>query len=458
MEFMKHLKRAVFFVTFLPALVFFIACGGGPSTKDPVKKPPEPPQYVTVPNVVGKTEAAAVSDITSAGLTVGSKTEENHNTVPSGSITRQSPTAGASALKSSPVLLWISKGPDPQYVDVPDVVGMTETAAESAITSRELTVGNTTYEHHNTAPSGSVFKQSPTNGTSALKSSPVRLWISLGPAEPPEPPNTPDDPTFEDTVVDGLVLVNGGTFQMGCVEKQGAICDFHNNEKPVHDVTLSNFYIGKYEITQKQWRDVMGTDILHYCNKALGKVCTPADLVGEGPDYPMYFVNWNDVHEFIAELNNKTGMEYRLPTEAEWEYAARGGDKSRDHIYSGSDNPDDVAWHAEDQTFPVGAKQSNELGIFDMSGNVWEMVEDWYGPYRDFPQTNPTGPASGAERVGGRGGSWGSWEKYMIDGDDNPIQKLDSYTEWIRVSFRAISEYDNRGTPFKGFRLAHSSK
>ncbi|MCX6278123.1 MAG: SUMF1/EgtB/PvdO family nonheme iron enzyme [Bacteroidetes bacterium] len=187
-----------------------------------------------------------------------------------------------------------------------------------------------------------------------------------------------------------MVFVEGGTFQMGSN-------DGDSDEKPVHSVTLNNFYIGKTEVTQKQWREVMGSD--------------PPDLKNKGCDQcPVESVSWNDVQDFIAKLNRKTNKTYRLPTEAEWEYAARGGNKSRGYAYSGSANVGDVAWYSENsgsKIHPVAQKQPNELGLYDMSGNVWEWCSDWYVAqyYQNSPASNPQGPSSGSDRVL-RGGGW----------------------------------------------------
>jgi uncharacterized protein (TIGR02145 family) len=182
-----------------------------------------------------------------------------------------------------------------------------------------------------------------------------------------------------------MVLVKGGTFTMG--NNSG-----DSDEKPLHRVTLSDFYIGKYEVTQKQWREIMGNN--------------PSDFKSD--ERPVENVSWNAVQDFIRKLNTKTGQSYRLPTEAEWEYAARGGQLSRGYTYSGSNDIDAVAWYGENngnKTHYVGRKQANELGLHDMSGNVWEWCKDWYGNYFSGSETNPTGPAMGSIRVG-RGGGW----------------------------------------------------
>ena len=182
-----------------------------------------------------------------------------------------------------------------------------------------------------------------------------------------------------------MVYVEGGTFRMGATEEQGR--DAWDNEKPVHRVTLSSYLIGKHEVTQALWEEVMGSNPSH--NK-------------QGGDYPVENVSWFDCQEFIGKLNARTGMQFRLPTEAEWEYAARGGDRSKGYKYAGSDNLDEVGWYAENSGFhthPVGEKKPNELGLYDMSGNVLEWCEDRFGAYSNEAQTNPTGPQSGGYRV-----------------------------------------------------------
>jgi len=183
-----------------------------------------------------------------------------------------------------------------------------------------------------------------------------------------------------------LIFVEGGTFQMGSSSGE-------SYEKPVHSVTLSAFNIGKYEVTQAQWKAVMGN------NPSSFKGCD---------DCPVETVSWDDVQDFIRKLNAQTGKNYRLPTEAEWEYAAKGGKSSKGFTYSGSNDLNAVAWYADNsgsKTHIVGGKQANELGIYDMSGNVWEWCSDWYDTYTSYSETNPTGASSGQYRVL-RGGSW----------------------------------------------------
>lgn len=187
-----------------------------------------------------------------------------------------------------------------------------------------------------------------------------------------------------------FVFVKGGTFTMGATSEQRS--DALDNERPKHSVTLSDYYICKYEVTQALWRAVMGSNPSYF----------------KGDNLPVENVSWNDIQEFIRKLNAQTGKKFRLPTEAEWEYAARGGNKSRGYKYSGSNNALHVAWSDDKKTYPVGQKQPNELGIYDMSGNVCEWCSDWYDNYNRSLQTNPKGPSSGSGRVA-RGGSWGGY-------------------------------------------------
>ena len=220
-----------------------------------------------------------------------------------------------------------------------------------------------------------------------------------------------------------MVYVKGGTFTMGVTAEQGSDAD--SDEKPTHSVTVSDFYIGKYEVTQAQWRAVMGSNPSYF----------------KGDNLPVEKVSWDDIQEFIKKLNAQTGKKFRLPTEAEWEYAARGGNQSKGYKYSGSNSISEVAWYdgnSGDKTHPVGQKTPNELGIYDMSGNVWEWCQDWYGSYSSSSQTNPTGPSSGSSRVL-RGGSWCN---YAWD---------------CRVSYRNFNNPDYRSSDC-GFRLACSSE
>ena len=185
-----------------------------------------------------------------------------------------------------------------------------------------------------------------------------------------------------------MVKVKGGTFQMGATSEQGS--DAESDEKPAHRVTLSDYYIGQTEVTQTLWQAVMGIN--------------PSNR--KGPNLPVEKVSWEDCQMFITKLNQLTGCLFRLPTEAEWEYAARGGSKSRGYKYAGGNDLDYVAWYCNNshQTNPVKQKKPNELGLFDMTGNVWEWCHDWYGFYSSSYQKNPQGPSSASTRVNRGGG------------------------------------------------------
>lgn len=187
-----------------------------------------------------------------------------------------------------------------------------------------------------------------------------------------------------------MVPVEGGTFTMGATSEQGS--DAWDEEKPAHKVTLSDYYIGQTEVTQALWKAVMGSN--------------PSD--SKGDNLPVEQVSWDDCQVFIQNLNQLTGKQFRLPTEAEWEYAARGGRKSRGYKYAGGNDIGLVAWYEDNsgnETHPVATKQANELGIYDMSGNVWEWCSDRYGDYQSSSQSDPQGPSSDSIRVR-RGGSF----------------------------------------------------
>jgi len=180
-----------------------------------------------------------------------------------------------------------------------------------------------------------------------------------------------------------MVAVKGGTFTMGATSEQGS--DAWEDEKPAHEVTLSDYYIGQTEVTQALWEAVMGSN--------------PSD--SRGDNLPVEQVSWNDCQEFIRKLNQLTGKQFHLPTEAEWGYAARGGRKSRGYKYAGGNDIGLVARCYDNGIgiHPVGTKQANELGIYDMSGNVWEWCSDWYRNYTSSSQSDPQGPSSGSRRV-----------------------------------------------------------
>ena len=198
-----------------------------------------------------------------------------------------------------------------------------------------------------------------------------------------------------------MIFVEGGTFTMGCTSEQGGEC--WSDEKPTRETTVGSFHIGMLEVTQSQWEKVMGTSLDQQRSKA-----GDSKTYGVGADYPMYYVSWEEANEFCRRLSRQTGRNYSLPTEAEWEYAARGGNRNEGTKYSGSSIVDDVAWYSSNSnstTHLCGTKLPNALDIYDMSGNVWEWCEDWCGDYQQYDKNNPKGPSSGSfHRV--RGGCW----------------------------------------------------
>ena len=226
--------------------------------------------------------------------------------------------------------------------------------------------------------------------------------------ETPKPTLTDKETFTVNGVSFTMVAVKGGTFTMGGTAEQGS--DAQSDEKPTHQVTLSDYYIGETEVTQELWKAVMGTTIQEQAKKGT----SDTSLYGVGNSYPMYYISWDDCQTFVKKLNRLTGKNFRLPTEAEWEYAARGGQKSRGYKYAGSNTLSDVAWYRDNsssKTHPVKQKQANELGLYDMSGNVYEWCQDWYGSYSSNAQTNPTGSSSGSCRAA-RGGNWRSSASY----------------------------------------------
>jgi len=268
------------------------------------------------------------------------------------------------------------------------------------------------------------------------------LWQVLKPKQ-----GLPENPEEEMTVSENktdqtfnvgdvtfkMVFVEGGTFQMGSDSGD-------DDERPVHNVTVRDFYMGEFEVTQALWQQVMGTTVYQQRDKADHPSWS---MRGVGADYPMYYVNHTEAEEFCGRLNQRlrsqlpAGYSFALPTEAEWEYAARGGNKTNTYTYSGSNYLSDVAWYRAKRnrtTHAAGSKRANELGLYDMSGNVWEWCSDWYGSYSSSSQTDPRGPSSGSSRVF-RGGSW------------------DNIAAGCRVANRSRDSPGYRGNNY-GFRLA----
>jgi formylglycine-generating enzyme len=248
------------------------------------------------------------------------------------------------------------------------------------------------------------------------------IAIGLRMLSSPATANSDDRGKILNSLIYNITFVSGGTFVMGCTEDQGGYC--YEEEYPPHTVTLSSYYIGKYEVTQAQWMTVMGSNPSHFqgCDEC-----------------PVESVSWDDVQEFLSRLNQLTGKNFRLPTEAEWEFAARGGSIGSPSLFAGGNDLDSVAWNeynSGDRMHPVGLKAPNELGLYDMSGNVWEWCNDWFGDYDSTAKTNPRGPSKGICRLT-RGGSW--------------------YHDALhcRISLRECGPPDLRGY-FLGFRLASS--
>jgi formylglycine-generating enzyme required for sulfatase activity len=210
-----------------------------------------------------------------------------------------------------------------------------------------------------------------------------------------------------------FVWIEGGEFLMGCGASDTE-CD--DDEKPAHKVRVDGFWMGQYEVTQAQWQKLMGSN--------------PSSF--EGENRPVEQVSWDDAQEFIKKLNSRSGMTFRLPTEAEWEYAARAGTKT---VYSFGDNVNklgEYAWYSANsgsQTHPVGQKKPNVWGLYDMHGNVWEWCADWYDSsyYAKDPSENPSGPSGGSSRVL-RGGCWPSDARHVrsaLRGIDAPADRDD---------------------------------
>lgn len=217
----------------------------------------------------------------------------------------------------------------------------------------------------------------------------------------------------------GMVFIQGGTFQMGCTNEQTHCFE---DERPIHSVTLNSYYLSKYEVTQSLWQELMGANPSNFKNE----------------NHPVENVSWHDAQEFIVRLNKKSGKNFRLPTEAEWEFAARGGVRSEKYLFSGSNSITEVGWYngnGSRTTHQVGTKLPNELGLFDMTGNVLEWCSDGNGRYPDSHQINPLGNKVETDKIV-RGGGWFSDAKYCRN---------------------ASRDCKNAGSRFSslGFRLAH---
>jgi len=243
-----------------------------------------------------------------------------------------------------------------------------------------------------------------------------------------------------------MFFVRGGTFTMGGMPRRDEVVDakgsegsldysgrFFKWEIPAHSVKVNDFCIARQQVSQKEWYEVMNTTLQKQHELAKSRM----PLIGEGDNFPMYYVNWYEAVEYTHKLSRKTGKRYRLLTEAEWEYAARGGEHSKNTKYSGSNNLEAVAWYEGNSGRRVHEsclQVKNELGICDMSGNVSEWVGDWYADYDDKYEVNPKGPSEGSNRVL-RGGGWLN------------------FAYFCRVAFRGSSRPDVR-YDYVGFRIA----
>jgi len=232
-------------------------------------------------------------------------------------------------------------------------------------------------------------------------------------------------------LVANMVSVSGGTFRMGAQNSDPQSDNYdteaRDNENPVHEVTLSNYYIGKFEITQREWRTIMGDEL------------DWPEQYGRGDDFPAYNVSRTEALRFVERLSAMTRLPFRLPTEAQWEYAARGGNRSLHLRYSGSNDVDEVAWHKENANgtlHPVGGKLPNELGLHDMSGSLWEWCLDTYGQYPSTPQTDPLADSGSLFVL--RGGAWTYFPTYCR------VTCRDSYSgddASVSVGFRVAMEH-----------------
>ncbi len=325
-------------------------------------------------------------------------------------LTPPAPVTGTLAVNSSPLRATIK-------IDGKDYGQTPKMLSDVLIGRHTLTLSREGYEDARTTIE--IAEQQTTDVNLTLKEKPKATTPSVGGT-----PNVSGGRTFTVNGVSFVMMpVEGGTFQMGGTAEQGN--DAYEWEKPAHSVTLSSYSIGQTEVTQALWQAVMGSN--------------PSKWIGD--NLPVEQVSWNDCQTFITKLNQLTGQKFRLPTEAEWEFAARGGRQSKGYKYSGSNTLADVAWYDDNsgrKTHPVATKQPNELGLYDMSGNVYEWCQDWYDMnyYKISPSNNPAGPTSGSYRVS-RGGSWYFFAR-----------------SW-RVSYRISSKPSDAGS-HRGFRLALS--
>lgn len=300
-------------------------------------------------------------------------------------------------------------------IDKPSWITISPSSGSSGTTSLTITASK----------SSSTTSRTGTITFGKASSATVPISVSQAAASSSDGGSSGSDKTFTvtgngKTVTFKMIYVQGGTFTMGATAEQPA--DANSDEKPTHSVTLSSYSIGETEVTQELWETVMGSNWSY----------------SKGNKHPVNNVSWDECQEFIRKLNSQTGMYFRLPTEAEWEYAARGGKKSKGYIYAGSNTIENVAWYyinSYNIIHDVATKTANELGLYDMSGNVQEWCQDWYGSYSSISQTNPAGPLTGSNRVY-RGGRWYNDACYC------------------RVSYRGNDLSPFNSSDFLGLRLA----
>jgi formylglycine-generating enzyme required for sulfatase activity len=379
----------------------------GSSVSLVISSGPSQPTQANVPNVVGLTQAVAANTLAGAGLSVGTVTRQNSATVAAGVVISQNPVAGSSVASGTAVTLTISSGAT--QISVPDIVQQSQSAATTVLNDMGLLVGTVTQQCSDTVTSGFVISQTPAAGSFVAIGASVALTVSTGDCNIVEPV---------------MVRLTGGTFRMGSPDSEAG----RDSGETQHTVTIDAFSIGKYEVTQGQWKAVLGSN--------------PSSLssLSCGDDCPVETVSWDDVQVYIGRLNQMTGKRYRLPTEAEWEYACRSGGAPY-QLYCGSDDVDAVAWYKGNisvgsfRIHPIGGKTPNAFGLYDMSGNVREWTcSDYASSYDGHELTCSNGTGFGSLRAvrGGYG---------LSDSDD------------VRSASR-FRFFASSALPFIGFRLA----
>ena len=403
---------------------------------------------LSVPNVVGMSGGSAAAAILAAGLTVGDATEVFSNTVPAGQVISQSPEAGASVSSGSAVDLVVSKGSS--LIAVPDVVGILPTAAQALIVAAGLVVGVQEQQYSQTVPLGQVMGQNPAEGALVAPGTAVDLVISQGSqgGEGEGEREVEGEPEPGTVLLPGnvrmeMVWIPAGSFMMG--RHPGEAGSNPVDENPQHEVTISQgFWMGKYLVTQGQWKAVMGNYHMSY-NPGTTTDNHPVSSVSWG--YAGAIVEGAPDFSFVSSLNAAMpDAHFRLPTEAEWEYACRAGTTTRYYWGEDLDNAEigNYAWYVGNCSanvsdlapHPVGQKLPNAWGLYDMVGNIYERVQDYYAIYPDVPVTDPTGPAAGQFLVY-RGGNFGSDASRCRSASRHAWCQYDSYSD---IGFRVVRQ------------------